>query len=234
MIDLRNIPNGRVREWLAAPRGSRQIGGKFSENRAMRVSPEKILEYYDGLIFVENTTAARPNSRALNAGETAVAKSTRNLDFEETEALVGWDSRVSFNSGFVSGVTKDLKASGQYAGFLARTAGDWPGEFYGNLTQRVAADAFRGKRIRLRAFVRADITGEQGGGHLWLRIAQANVNLPLLLENMADRAIRAKEWQEFIIEADVPATASEIGFGLALAGIGRVMIDNVSLASVER
>jgi erythromycin esterase len=233
VIDLRQAPAG-AREWLTEPRGTRNIGAAFSSSAAMRVSPFPFSEAYDGLIFVEETTAARPNPGGRLPQQAPTFPSPQNLDFEAPEALSGWQSLATPNSGFVTGVTGDQKVSGKQAAFVGRSDDDWPGEFYGNLSQQISATPYHGKRVRLSAHVRADVQEQSGSGHLWLKISAASpLAVPLSLQNSADRPIRAQQWKEMVLEADVPKGAAVISYGLAFNGVGRVMIDNVLISTVE-
>ena len=235
VIDLRRAPAGAVRQWLTEARGTRSIGASFSPKAAMRaVKPTLMLEAYDGLIFVDETTAARPNAGGRLPIQAPTFPAPQNLDFEAPEALSGWQSLATPNSGFLTGVTSQHKVGGKQAAFVERSAGEWPGEFYGNLSQQIVAAPYHGKRIRLSAHVRADVQEESGSGHLWLKISAASpFAVPLSLHNSADRPIRENQWKEMVIEADVPKHGDVISYGVAFIGVGRVMIDNVVISVVE-
>jgi erythromycin esterase len=57
-LDLRNAP-----VWFMRPRASRQIGSMFSyDTEAQYRATGAPASYFDAVLFVENTTRARPNS----------------------------------------------------------------------------------------------------------------------------------------------------------------------------
>lgn len=62
-IDLRTAPaTGPVAAWLAEPHASRNIGSMYSDaTPAAYLAPLKAREWFDVLLFVEKTTAARKN-----------------------------------------------------------------------------------------------------------------------------------------------------------------------------
>jgi erythromycin esterase len=232
-VDLRSMPAGAVREWFQAPRPTRSIGAIFDDSQATTVGQEKVLDDYDAIFFVDRTTAARANPGGARPSYEKQA-SPRNLDFESSDQLDGWTSPTSRNSGFVTGVTTEDAASGKRAAFVAREPGLWPGEFAGQVMQRIDAAPFRTKRIRFKGSVRTTVRDEDSGAHLWLRVERKNpMSAPLFFEDMADRPIRTAEWREFEIECNVPLEADRISFGLALTGTGRALLDRVSIEVLE-
>jgi erythromycin esterase len=233
-VDLRSMPAGPVREWFQTPRATRSIGAVFDDSQATTLGPEQVLEVYDAIFFVDRTTAARANPGGAQPSSEKQAH-PRNLDFESSDPLEGWTSPTSRNSGFVTGVTTEDAASGKKAAFVVREPGFWPGEFAGQVMQRIDAAPFRGKRIRLKGSVRTTVKDDDSGAHLWLRVERESpMAAPLFFEDMADRPIRTAEWREFEIECTVPQRAERISFGLALTGTGRALLDRVSIEVVER
>ncbi len=63
VLDLRRIPTeGPVAQWFAQPRRSRSIGAGYSDTLAPNLwSDTPAPQAFDALLFVETTTAARPN-----------------------------------------------------------------------------------------------------------------------------------------------------------------------------
>ncbi|MFL6259244.1 MAG: S41 family peptidase [Thermoanaerobaculia bacterium] len=102
---------------------------------------------------------------------------------------------------------------------------------FGTLVQAVAPGSLKGKRVRLRAQVRAEV---QPGGfaQLGLRVDRAG-GKPGFLDNMADRPIRDAAWRTYEIEGDVAPDAERIVVLLVLTGGGKVWLDDVSIAPVE-
>ena len=100
---------------------------------------------------------------------------------------------------------------------------------YGTLAQAVLVpDALKGKRVRLRAWVRAEMV-DDGHVQLGLRVDRAG-GQPGFFDNMADRPIRSTPWKIFEIEGDVAPDAERLLVMLVVTGGGRVWLDEVSLA----
>jgi C-terminal processing protease CtpA/Prc len=103
---------------------------------------------------------------------------------------------------------------------------------FGTLVQAVDAAPWRGKRVRLRAEVKADV---QPGGYaqLGLRIDRAGGKTGFL-DNMADRPIRDPSWRAYEIEGDVAADAERIVVLLVMTGGGKVWLDDVTVTPAGR
>lgn len=100
----------------------------------------------------------------------------------------------------------------------------------GSLFQGIKPGKLQGRRIRLRAAVRAEV---QPGGfaQLGLRVYRAGAK-PSFSDDMADRPIRDASWRTYEIEGDVAPDAEQIVVLLALTGGGRVWFDDVTLMPV--
>jgi erythromycin esterase len=61
VLDLRQEPADEgVRKWLSVPHFSRQIGASFSDDATWHNQPMRVREQFDWLVFVAQTTRARP------------------------------------------------------------------------------------------------------------------------------------------------------------------------------
>src|SRR5262249_14719037 len=112
----------------------------------------------------------------------------------------------------------------------AATAG--PNDF-GNLMQSFEAGPFRGKRVRLRAAIRAEVSGAGSQAMMWLRVDRKD-GQPGFFDNMADRPVTAKEWRYYEIVGEVAADAETINLGLMLIGSGKAYLDDVSFTVLEK
>ncbi|HEX5716015.1 MAG TPA: S41 family peptidase [Thermoanaerobaculia bacterium] len=99
---------------------------------------------------------------------------------------------------------------------------------FGMLTQAIPAGPLRGRRVRLSAWVRAEVEGD-GRVELGLRVYGPD-GKPRFFNNMADRPIRDSPWQRVEIEGEVAPDADHIVVLLALTGGGTAWLDEVSLA----
>lgn len=99
---------------------------------------------------------------------------------------------------------------------------------FGTLAQAIPADPLRGRKVRLRAWVRAEMEGD-GKAQLGLRVDRAD-GQPSFFDNMEGRPIRDPGWRLYEIEGEVARDADRILVMLVVTGSGRVWIDEVSLA----
>lgn len=102
---------------------------------------------------------------------------------------------------------------------------------FGTLAQAVSPGDLKGRRVRLRAWVRTEM---KAGGTLQLGL---RVDLPGgrpgFLDNMADRPLGTTDWRMVVIEGDVAPEAERIAVLAVLTGEGRVWLDEVSLEPVQ-
>jgi hypothetical protein len=111
-----------------------------------------------------------------------------------------------------------------------------PGPF-GNVMQRIDAAPFRGKRLRYRAAVRTQIDGEEGAAQLWMRvdrIREKGQRRMGFFDNMGNRPIRKREWDNYEIVGDVAEDAETINVGMFLRGSGQAWLDDTSLEIVDK
>jgi C-terminal processing protease CtpA/Prc len=102
---------------------------------------------------------------------------------------------------------------------------------FGTLVQAVAPGDLRGRRVLLRARVRAEMKPE-GRFQLGLRVDLPG-GRPGFLDNMADRPLRTTDWRTVDIKGEVAPDAERIVVLAVLTGEGRVWLDEVSLGPVE-
>lgn len=95
----------------------------------------------------------------------------------------------------------------------------------GNVMQALSADEYRGKRVRLRAAVRAEGGAE---GQLWLRETRERGRVGVV-ENMDRRPITSSTWDHYAITADLSPDAVRLEVGCLVRGAGTVYLDDVTL-----
>jgi hypothetical protein len=102
--------------------------------------------------------------------------------------------------------------------------------------QRIRADAYRGKRVRLSGWVKPGQAVE--GGALWLRVDFKNGDYVLdgMLELGAkDRSVPMTDgWAKCALVADVPEEALGLSFGLRMRGAGQFWGDDLALEVVSK
>jgi erythromycin esterase len=249
-IDLRAVPNsGPVSQWFAEPHQTHDIGAAYGEDLApVFLRPQKVIDRYDALLFVESTTSAHPNPGGRRVGR-ALLNEPANLDFEEGQLgrpPASWFTgrpQGAFDDviatlrdfDFHLTTTGDQPYQGERSAMIARPPGRHYGETLGLLGQRIEATPYRGKRVRFRAAVRTDVSGAGNQAYLWMHVTKKWAFPPstAFRDDMADRPITNPEWREYVIVGEVPEDAEMIDYGMALVGDGRTWIDAVSIEVVD-
>lgn len=105
---------------------------------------------------------------------------------------------------------------------------------FATLMQSVAADAYRGSRLRLMASLK---TEDADAGTIWLRIDDAGgkvLRFDNMMQRQTDGALRGTAgWTERSIVLDVPEEAASINYGFFLQGYGRCWARAFELALVD-
>jgi hypothetical protein len=97
----------------------------------------------------------------------------------------------------------------------------------GNLMQSFNAAAYRGKTVRLTAWLRLEATFAGDRAQMWLGVDRTDEKKGFF-DDMSDRAVRSPEWTFVEIRARIDADATSIKFGVMSIGRGRVWVDHVS------
>jgi len=145
----------------------------------------------------------------------------------------GWYLTGSSPASYVAGTDTAGSASGKCAVIQSRS--EATDDKFGTIMQTIAADAYRGKRLRLSGMLRsADV---KGWGGLWLRIDGQTDNKPNILgfDNMQSRPVLGStQWRRYEIVLDVPQEAAGIAFGFLLAGKGALWAESLKLDEVDK
>ena len=96
----------------------------------------------------------------------------------------------------------------------------------------VDAGPLRGRRIRLRAALRAEVEGTKGAAQMWLRVERKR-GAAGLFDNMDDRPVRASTWTPVEITGPVAEDAEMVVIGGFLAGGGAAFFDEFSLEAID-
>ncbi len=140
----------------------------------------------------------------------------------------GWFLAGTAPQNYETGTDQVVTHDGKSSGYLSSTVPSSEG--FGTWMQMFKADDYRGKRLRLSAYVKAENVIDWAG--LWMRI-DGPENEVLGFDNMQNRPIGGTvDWQQVVIILDVPQNSVDIAFGILLQGVGRVWIDNVQFEVV--
>jgi len=148
---------------------------------------------------------------------------TSGIAASAVEVPTGWVAR---SNGFEISLDRTIRHGGKCSASIKSVAPK-PYEF-GSLLQSFAADAYRGKRVRMSTYVLS--AGMQGQARLWMR-ADSQEKTGRSFGTLVDRSIRdsdelQRNWQRHEVVLDVPQEAVEITFGLMLSGTGQIWIDD--------
>jgi hypothetical protein len=154
---------------------------------------------------------------------------TSSLRAEE----IGWrftgpsdgDPRLSLKDyGYEGGVDDARSHGGRRSAFLrAITAAP---KKQAVVMQSIAADRYRGKRVRLAAFI---LTENAGAACLGIEVVSGATSV-----GRGRAPIKGTTaWQRYELVVDVPSQATQVNYGLLLEGAGEARIDDVSLEVVD-
>lgn len=95
---------------------------------------------------------------------------------------------------------------------------------YMTVMQTIAADDYRGRRVRFVARMKADRV--RGWAGLWMRVMSADQRV-LAFDDMSTRPVRENsDWRDHQVILDVEPSAASISFGVRLSeGSGQVWVD---------
>ena len=189
-----------------------------------------------GNLLAFAVAAVFANALLLASVAHALETEARNLSFEDSTQATGgrapgWEflqhgGTPSFELAIDDQVAKDGKHS-----LRIKRTGPEP---YCLASQTIKADRFRGKRIRLTAFMRLDNVESFGRGMSGaFLLLKSDGGGSRSFDDMRDRPLRGtKPWTEVNLEIDVPSAAAVIEFGAGLTGSGTLWVDAFKLEAV--
>ena len=102
---------------------------------------------------------------------------------------------------------------------------------FGTLMQEVAADNYRGQRLKVSAFMK---TQNAASAQLWMRIDGKNGTI-LGFYNMDDQPVTGtKDWKRYSVVLDVPEDSKDVALGYFLNGVGQAWAADFKLVSVNK
>jgi RNA polymerase sigma factor (sigma-70 family) len=182
-------------------------------------------------VLVAGVASLRWQSRAATpaVGRTAV----RAADKDDKPAEVagrpkGWFGGCAKSEEYEVGLDRKERHGGKASAFVRlKNVADTD---FGTLGQVFKADDYRGKRVRLSAWLKTkDVAG---GAGLWMRVDGADKTLTF--DNMKDRAVKGdSRWARCEVVLDVPEAAKHITFGLLVWGKGQAWVDDFKIETVD-
>jgi hypothetical protein len=142
--------------------------------------------------------------------------------------LPGWWHAGTNPAGYLIGIDRAVKHGGRASARLKANGASPRG--FGSLMQVSSAADYRGKRVRMSAWVKCENVVRRSG--LWLRIdgPSGDPSKPLASDAMQGRGIvGTRDWQRYEIVLAVAPDAVNIAFGADLSGSGILWLDDVQL-----
>lgn len=128
------------------------------------------------------------------------------------------------------GTTPTDQHGGTTAAYLSNAFNEGLRQFV--MTQTIKADDFRGKRVKLSAWVRPRNVSSVVSSGLWMRVDGPGVMLQF--DNMSRRPISGYgDWRQVAIVLDVPANAIGISFGVLFQATNTLLVDDMTLTVVD-
>jgi hypothetical protein len=151
------------------------------------------------------------------------------MNLEQLHLPTGWIKGGAAPARYDMGVP----ASGSPALIRSRSTRVKTKDF-GTLMQSIAADRYRGKRLRLRAELKTE--GVTQAGTIWMRV-DSETRRAASFDNMENRTgdgvlKDTTDWTVREIVLDVPGDAESIHFGFYLRGAGRAWARKFELTEV--
>lgn len=233
-LDLRTVPReGPVHEWFTTA-WSRNIGATWSEPiDDVSYIELDVRDSYDILIFVESTTASRPNPWVSTASRFSITQldDPRNVDLRDgtTDWVITGTEGASPYDVTVDAADGSLTISRPTSPF------EWG---MADMTQRVDAARYRDSIVRLAADVSVEPNSATGGAYLFLLARGPDTPTPYLPPGSLAKVIafatlrepvRQVQPQRYEVELAVPREAEGLQFGIVFAGNGTARAHDISL-----
>lgn len=172
-------------------------------------------------------------SNALKAERSAVKSPTLKAEkATETTIPKGWIMAGANPLEFDASIDSSTSHSGTQCALLTHNKNISGNSAWGTLMQSFSPKKYLEKRLRMSVWIKtADI---EGSVNAWMRVDGPERGKMLAFDNMCNRPIKnVKQWKEYSVVLDVPKEATNIAFGVYLAGRGRAWLDDFSLTTVD-
>jgi hypothetical protein len=146
----------------------------------------------------------------------------------QSTKVPGWFLAGSNRTSFAINVDGDVQHSGKASANLRCTEKRCPG--FGVLMQTFSALEYRGRRLRVSAWVKAVKTEK---ANIWMRVDGGDATLTF--DNMNSRQAHGTfDWRRQEIVLDVPDDGLTINYGLTLIGNGQAWVDDFVFEIVDK
>ena len=190
-----------------------------------------------GQVWVDDFTleVVDPKEVKLTNPQPAVTYSERvsNLDFEAASGdaanpISGWKVRANGRESYSPRIVESGAHSGRASLEIKSTQQGTPVSFVAQ--QDIAAGPYQGKRVRFRAYLKAEGVADEADVALgWFSSQSGDV----FATTSGQGSKGTTDWQPQEVVLDVPADAEGLSLALILLGAGKLGVDDASLEIVD-
>ncbi|MCX6352148.1 MAG: hypothetical protein NTX03_09835 [Bacteroidetes bacterium] len=163
--------------------------------------------------------------------ENPITESNPNSLENSHFTLRGWKLKSHNPYAFRSGVDKEESHSGVASGFINANKDNYNSAW---LTQQMNATQYKGKRVRMTAWVKSNDKGKKVWAGIFLT-SNNGENKVSGFDNLYERKVhKAKDWNKCEIVMDIPDDSRILNFGLYKVYEGRAWIDDISFEVVDK
>jgi RNA polymerase sigma factor (sigma-70 family) len=168
---------------------------------------------------------AAPKGTLEEPASRVVSKLQPPVELEDTSSVKSWAHSPSADLA----IDKETKHGGLSAArFEAKPDAN---QSLKTMLQAFAADEYRGKRIRLAAFIKSQDINEWAG--MWMRV-DTDRSSPSF-DNMMERPLKGtNDWAKHEIILDIPDDAQVVTFGMLVVGEGKLWVDDMTFEIVGK
>jgi hypothetical protein len=154
---------------------------------------------------------------------------TRNCIAQQTPATGGW---ALAPDALLAGYKLETAFDGgaPCAVLMPPAPPSAAGQTEGNMEKTLSAASYRGKTLRLSAWLRVRAAGFKDSAQLWMRVNRPAQASPA--DNLSGQPVSGNEWTRSEINLTIDADAESLSFGVLSAGGGAVWVRDVSLLIV--
>ena len=238
-LDLRDIIPGPATDWLFQPLLYRYVGSGYQPANPEAEFEDAVLpDMFDVMVYFEDTT---PSHLLGHEAESAPSRSEKlkmppsitpadmymtpgnllhpnNLGFEA--GLLDWERSGISRQDYEVGTDTTIVYSGEKSGYIKSITTEPSG--FGTLVQVFKTDEYRGKRLRMSAYMKTEGVTRVG---LWMRVDGPYNGISI--DAMFDRPVSGDtDWTRYDLVLDVTDNSIRIAFGVVIIGTGHVWVDD--------
>jgi erythromycin esterase len=220
VIDLRGIqPDSPMGRWFSTGHLLRGVGAAYNEGLpSTYFSRANLPGALDALVFLDRVSPSDLRSQGVITRAPPELAVPTNLNFKE--GMTGWSGPTVDPSGYESGLDYAVTHSGGASAYVKASSDNISDRT--SLSQQIFGDLYRGKRIRLTAYLRSENVTVAAG-------------LFLGDDSMQGQPIAGTtDWTRYELVVDVPQDVFPTWLGLWLQGQGQVWMDDLHLEIVGK